>query len=66
MSSDEQKQLIEDVCAASAAHLFNCLGEITKLPACEQFARLQEHFSTAFLAYQEGLTGWLAPEPSRN
>jgi hypothetical protein len=59
------EQLIEDVCAASAAYLFNVLPEIAKLPAKEQFERLAVHFEAALLAYKDGMRGWNEiPEPS--
>ncbi len=60
------KQLAEDVAAASAAYLVNVLPEIIKLPASQMFERLKTHFSTAFLAYSEGLENWGFPEPSEN
>ncbi len=58
--------LAEDVCAASAAYLFNLLPELVKLPATEQFERLAAHFEAAITAYVDGLAGWIIPEPSKN
>ncbi|QJW94195.1 hypothetical protein [Frigoriglobus tundricola] len=57
--------LADDVCAASAAYLFNLLPDLVKLPAPEQFQRLAAHFEAALLAYHDGINGWL-PEPSQN
>lgn len=57
--------LIEDVCAASAAYLFYLLPDLVKLPAPEAYKRLAAHFEAALLAYRDGLAGWV-PEPSVN
>ena len=57
----------EDVAAASAALLWNILPDIVKLPACEGYARLQEHLEACIFAYRESLSGFgLPPEPSDN
>jgi|GEM_PF-3215844 len=57
----------EDVASASAAHTWNVLGEIAKLPPTEGYQRLRDLFFTALLAYVECQSGWgLAPEPSEN
>jgi hypothetical protein len=58
--------LASDVAAASAAYLFNCLPELTKLPASECFQRLEAHIHTSIIAYLEGLRNWGVPEPSKN
>jgi hypothetical protein len=63
--NEELSDLREDVCAASAAYLFNVLPELVKLPAPEQFKRLAAHFEAALLAYRDGMSGWI-PEPSPN
>jgi hypothetical protein len=61
----QSNELIEDVSASSAAYVWNVLPEIAKLPCVEGFERLNEIFRTAFIAYFDGLDGWL-PEPSEN
>jgi hypothetical protein len=61
----QRPDLIEDVCAASAAYLFNVLPEIAMLSAHEQFQRLAAHFEAALMAYRDGLAGWIS-EPSVN
>lgn len=53
--------LIEDVTAASAAYLVNVLPEIAKLPASEQYKRLEAHFLACLMAYRECLKDWLIP-----
>jgi hypothetical protein len=58
-------EIIEDVSASSAAYTWNALPEIAKLPCPEGFERLYEIFRTAFMAYFDGLEGWIS-EPSNN
>lgn len=59
------EKLIDDVAAASAAYLWNVLPQIAKLPCVEGFERLEEHIRTAFIAYFDGLDGWML-SPSNN
>jgi hypothetical protein len=59
------KELMEDVCGSSAAYTWNVLPEIAKLPCAEGFERLFDIFRTAFIAYSDGLEGWV-PDPSDN
>jgi hypothetical protein len=58
-------ELMEDVSASSAAYTWNAIQEIAKLPCDEGFERLYEIFRTTFMAYFDGLEGWI-PEPSDN
>jgi hypothetical protein len=59
------ENLIEDVSTASAAYLLNVgLPEILKLPASEQYKRLQAHFEACLMAFLDGQRNWL--EPSQN
>ena len=61
----QSSELIEDVSASSAAYTWNALPEIAKLPCAEGFERLYDIFRTAFIAYSDGLEGWVQ-EPSDN
>jgi hypothetical protein len=60
------EQLANDVAAASAAYLIDCLPEILGLPAHEVIHRLELHIHTAIVAYLESTRNWDIPEPSRN
>lgn len=65
MKLSPPERLVEEVCAASAAYLFNLMPELVKLPATEQFKRLVAHFEAALLAFHDNLPPWV-PEPSQN
>lgn len=65
MKPPPPERLVEEVCAASAAHLFNLMPELARLPATEQFKRLAAHFEVALLAFHDNLVPWV-PEPSPN
>jgi hypothetical protein len=59
------QELIEDVCAASAAYLVNVMPALAGLETCELFKRLVTHFEAALRAYRDGLRSNI-PEPSEN
>ncbi len=61
-----RQRIVDDVAAASAAHLYNVLPEIAKLSPPEQYRRLKAHFETALLAYANAVDGRRAAEPGRN
>lgn len=65
MKPPPPERLVEEVCAASAAYLFNLLPQLVQLPAAEQFKRLASHFESALLAFHDSLPPRV-PEPSPN
>lgn len=60
--------LREEVAAASAAYVYNCLPSIMMEEPREAFRRLAVHFEAALRAYDDGRRGWtpFGLEPSEN
>lgn len=59
-------ELIDDICAASAAYMLNMLPQYRALNESELFERLKAHFEAAITAFIHGAAGWNVPEPSTN
>lgn len=56
--TNRDKQLTEDVAAASAAYLCDVWPSIIALPAHDAFEYLRQHILTAFIAFFDGQEGW--------
>lgn len=59
------RQLMNDVAAASAAYLLPELPKLARMPQKQAFEKLTLFLEATLMAYREGEGGWM-PEPSQN